>query len=48
MKELVSVRIDSKLLERLKHMAAKDERTVSWLVNKAVEKFIEREKTRAR
>jgi predicted transcriptional regulator len=48
MKELVSVRIDSKLLKRLRQIAGKDERTISWLINKAVEKFLEREKTRGR
>jgi predicted transcriptional regulator len=40
MKKLVSVRLDARLLRRLRELAKRDERTVSWLINKAVAAFV--------
>ena len=47
-KKLVSVRIDAGLLKHLKAMAKHDERTVSWLINKAVAAFVGRKKGNTR
>ena len=40
-KVLVATRIDEKTHRRLTQIASKDDRTVSYLVRKAVEEFIE-------
>lgn len=48
-KDLTALRIDGKLVEALKAIAARpggfySERTVSWLISQAVKEFIERHK----
>lgn len=39
-----TVRLDEKTLAALKKIGEKQDRTVGWLVRKAVEEYVEREK----
>jgi predicted transcriptional regulator len=49
MKILIAVRIEKKLVDKLKLLAAKeDERSVSYMVRKAVEQFVESHPKRKR
>ena len=43
MRKMISVRIDVTTLAKLKRIAAKKERTVSWLLRKAAEEYAARE-----
>ena len=40
MKTIITIRIDSALVERLRTIAAKDDRTVSYLIRKAIELYL--------
>jgi predicted transcriptional regulator len=49
MKEtIVSTRIEPKLLKQLEKIGERDDRTVSYLVRKAVEEFLERQSKQKR
>jgi len=49
MKKLIAVRIEAELLDKLKAIAAKeDERSVSYMVRKAVKQFVESHPKRKR
>ena len=41
--KIQTVRLDEQTLAALKRIAAKQERTVGWLIRKAVEEFVKRE-----
>ena len=43
MRKMISVRIDVTTLAKLKRIAAKKERDVSWLLRKAAEEYVARE-----
>lgn len=40
MKELINLRIDETDLEKLKEIARKEDRTVSWIIRKAIFDYI--------
>lgn len=41
--EIQTVRLDKETLTALRKIAEKQDRTVGWLIRKAVEEFVERE-----
>lgn len=43
-----SVRLDSSVLDRLRAIAAAQERTVNWIVNKALTEYVAKRKQQAR
>jgi len=43
-KKITSIRFDDETLEKLSEIAMKQDRTISWLVRKAVQEFIKKNK----
>jgi predicted transcriptional regulator len=43
---LVAIRMDTKTLKLLKEAAEKDDRSVSWIIRKAIETFLQSERTK--
>ncbi len=43
-----SVRLDAPMLKRLKHIGQVDERSVNWIIKKAIEHYVERWEARGK
>jgi len=44
---VITARLDSKIHRQLKELATREDRSVSWLVRRAIEEFVRRPKKRA-
>ena len=44
---VITARLDAKVHTQLKELAAREDRSVSWLVRRAIEEFVRRPKKRA-
>ncbi len=42
MKEVRSVRVETELVNKVKGYAEADERSIGWIMNKAIEEYVER------